>query len=133
MTTFYFGCDFSSLCLPPILLSVDVARFNSECPRAGAYGCWKTPRPTECGDASLKRSMMDQKRGRFVRTMAAITLEQLKDVIVHLSDKEFEELVEAREQAWDRQIETDAEAGKLDQLAEEALRDFREGKCIRLP
>ena len=50
-----------------------------------------------------------------------------------LSDKEFEELVEAREQAWDRQIEADAEAGKLDQLAEEALRDYREGKCIRLP
>ena len=65
--------------------------------------------------------------------MAAITLEQLKDVVVHLSDKEFEELVEAREQAWDRQIEADAEAGKLDQLAEEALRDHREGKCIRLP
>ena len=61
--------------------------------------------------------------------MAGITLEQLKDVVVHLSDKEFEELVEAREQAWDRQIE----AGKLDQLAGEALRDYREGKCIRLP
>jgi hypothetical protein len=41
--------------------------------------------------------------------------------------------VEAREQAWDRQIEADAEAGKFDQLAEEALRDYREGKCIRLP
>jgi hypothetical protein len=67
------------------------------------------------------------------RTMVAITLEQLKDVVVHLSDKEFEELVEAREQAWDRQIEADAEAGKLDQLAEEALHDYREGKCIRLP
>ena len=65
--------------------------------------------------------------------MAAITLEQLKDVVVRLSDKEFEELVEAREQAWDRQIETDAEAGKLDQLAEEALRDYRDGKCIQLP
>ena len=62
--------------------------------------------------------------------MAAITLEQLKDVVVHLSDKEFEELVEAREQAWDRQIKADAEAGKLDQLAEEALRDYREGKCV---
>jgi len=65
--------------------------------------------------------------------MAAITLEQLKEVVVHLSDKEFEELVEAREHAWDRQIEADAEGGKLDQLAEEALRDYREGKCIRLP
>ena len=65
--------------------------------------------------------------------MAVITLKQLKDVVVRLSDKEFEELVEAREQAWDRQIEADTEAGKLDQLAEEALRDYREGKCIRLP
>jgi hypothetical protein len=64
--------------------------------------------------------------------MAAIILEQLKDVIVRLSDKEFEELVEAREQAWDRRIESDAGVGKLDQLAEEALRDYREGKCIRL-
>jgi hypothetical protein len=65
--------------------------------------------------------------------MAGITLEQLKDVVVHLSDKEFEELVEAREQAWDRQIKADAEAGKLDQRAEEVRRDYREGKCIRLP
>ena len=65
--------------------------------------------------------------------MAGITLEQLKDVVVHLSDKEFEELVEVREQAWDRQIKAEADAGKLDQLAEEALRDYREGKCIRLP
>ena len=65
--------------------------------------------------------------------MAAITLEQLKEVVVHLSDKEFEELVEVREQAWDRQIKAEADAGKLDQLAEEALRDYREGKCIRLP
>jgi hypothetical protein len=79
--------------------------------------------------------MTGQKRGKFrkQRTMAGITLEQLKDVVVHLSDKEFEELVEVREQAWDRQIKADADAGKLDQLAEEALRDYREGKCIRLP
>lgn len=54
-------------------------------------------------------------------------------LVVRLSDKEFEELVEAREQAWDRQIEADAEAGKFDQLAEEALRDYREEKCIRFP
>jgi hypothetical protein len=65
--------------------------------------------------------------------MATMTLEQLKDVVVRLSDKEFEELVKAREQAWDRQIEADAEAGQFDQLAEEALRDYRDGKCIRLP
>jgi len=44
--------------------------------------------------------------------MAAITLEQLKDVVVRLSDKEFEELVEAREQAWDRQFKADAEVAR---------------------
>jgi hypothetical protein len=52
----------------------------------------------------------------------------IKDVVAHLSDKKFEELVEAREQAWDRQIEADAEARKLGQLAKEALRDYRERK-----
>ena len=31
-----------------------------------------------------------------------------------------------------RQIKADAQAGKLGQLVEEALRDYREGKCIRL-
>ena len=30
--------------------------------------------------------------------------------------------------AWDRQIERDAEAGKLDALADEALRDHAAGK-----
>ena len=64
--------------------------------------------------------------------MAAITLEQLKEVVVHLSDKEFEELVEAREQAWDRQIEADAEAGKLDQLAEEAPEETQRDPGVRL-
>jgi len=61
-----------------------------------------------------------QKRGKFANNerWPQFTLEQLKDVVVRLSDKEFEELVEAREQAWDRQIEADAEAGKFDQLAE---------------
>ena len=29
--------------------------------------------------------------------------------------------------AWDRQLEEDASAGKLDQLAEEALADFQAG------
>jgi hypothetical protein len=30
---------------------------------------------------------------------------------------------------WDRQIEEDVTAGRLDELAEEALRDFQEGRC----
>lgn len=31
--------------------------------------------------------------------------------------------------AWDAQIERDVAAGRLDQLAEEALRDLKEGRC----
>ena len=34
--------------------------------------------------------------------------------------------------AWDRQIASDAAAGRLDALAEEALADLREGRCTEL-
>jgi hypothetical protein len=30
---------------------------------------------------------------------------------------------------WDKQFEADVTAGKLDALADEALRDLREGRC----
>jgi hypothetical protein len=33
---------------------------------------------------------------------------------------------------WDRQLEQDAAAGRLDWLAEEALRDLSEGRCTDL-
>lgn len=33
---------------------------------------------------------------------------------------------------WDRQFEEDVAAGRLDTLAEEALRDLREGRCTDL-
>lgn len=35
-------------------------------------------------------------------------------------------------EAWDRQFEEDVAAGRLDQLAEEALTDLREGRCTDL-
>ncbi len=34
---------------------------------------------------------------------------------------------------WDRQIEADAKAGKLDRFAEEAIREYRGGKWRPLP
>ncbi|MFN6962258.1 MAG: hypothetical protein ACK4S4_00665 [Pyrinomonadaceae bacterium] len=34
--------------------------------------------------------------------------------------------------AWDRQLEEDVAAGRLDSLAEEALSDLNEGRCIDL-
>jgi len=33
---------------------------------------------------------------------------------------------------WDKQFEEDVAAGRLDQLAEEALRDLREERCTDL-
>lgn len=33
---------------------------------------------------------------------------------------------------WDRQFEEDAASGKLDAVADEALKDLREGRCTDL-
>jgi hypothetical protein len=35
-------------------------------------------------------------------------------------------------EAWDKQFEADVAASRLDALAEEALRDLREGRCTDL-
>lgn len=35
-------------------------------------------------------------------------------------------------EAWDRQLEADVMAGRLDRLADEALTDLREGCCTDL-
>lgn len=50
-----------------------------------------------------------------------------------------EELFKLREwfkefdaEAWDKQFEEDVQAGRLDALADEALRDLREGRCTDL-
>jgi hypothetical protein len=42
-------------------------------------------------------------------------------------------LDELREDMWDKQIEADAKAGRLDNLMEEAKRDFEAGRCKPLP
>ena len=64
------------------------------------------------------------------------TVHQLEDAVRRLSP---EDLVAFRTwfaefdgDAWDRQFEEDAAAGRLDALAEEALRDLREGRCTDL-
>jgi hypothetical protein len=33
---------------------------------------------------------------------------------------------------WDRQIEEDARAGRLDTLADKAIKDFKSGRCSEL-
>ena len=34
--------------------------------------------------------------------------------------------------AWDKQVAEDVAAGRLDALADEAIRDLREGRCTEL-
>jgi hypothetical protein len=59
-------------------------------------------------------------------------LEKIEKSVTELSPEElvrFRQWFEKFQAAhWDRQFETDARAGKLDRLAEEALADHRAGR-----
>jgi hypothetical protein len=61
------------------------------------------------------------------------TIGEIEDAVRRLSSTElavfrtwFAEFDAAR---WDRQIEEDAAAGRLDAPADEALNDLRQGRC----
>ena len=53
--------------------------------------------------------------------------ELLKVLEIELHERLEAYRVEA--EVWDKQFEEDAKAGKLERFAEEALTDFRAGKC----
>ena len=61
------------------------------------------------------------------------TLEQIENAVRRLSPKDFAAFrawfAELDADAWDRQIEEDVAAGRLDALAEEALDDLHKGRC----
>ena len=63
-------------------------------------------------------------------------IQELQSAVSQLS---AEELTRFREwfdkfdaEVWDRRFEEDAKSGKLDQLANQAIADFRAGKCKQL-
>lgn len=62
-----------------------------------------------------------------------MSVTEIQIAITELPPKELASLVEWIEDyeadAWDRQIETDALAGRLDALAAEADREFEAGRC----
>jgi hypothetical protein len=64
--------------------------------------------------------------------MLMTKLEDIQKAATELSDEERARLRawldELDEQAWDAQIERDAEAGKLDKLAAKALADYKAGR-----
>jgi hypothetical protein len=57
------------------------------------------------------------------------TVQEIERAIERLSD---EEIAELRAWLWDRDIEKDAAAGRLDALAEEALQEHQSGKTRKL-
>jgi len=63
-------------------------------------------------------------------------IEQLEQQIQSLSEKELAEFrawfQEFDWEMWDRQLERDVASGKLDKLAEKALRDHASGKTTPL-
>ncbi len=59
------------------------------------------------------------------------TITEIQSAVIHLSQAE---LVDFREwfdefeaEQWDEQIEEDVHAGKLDEIADRAVREFQEG------
>ena len=65
-----------------------------------------------------------------------MSVQQLETAVSSLSPEElstfqrwFEEFTA---DAWDRQLEADVKAGRLDHLAAEADRDFEAGRCTAL-
>ena len=64
------------------------------------------------------------------------TIEEIEDAIRQLPEDDLVALrawfAEFDAAAWDRQFERDVADGRLDALAEEALRDAREGRCTDL-
>jgi hypothetical protein len=65
------------------------------------------------------------------------TVAEIETAIQKLKPQEIREVGhlvdELREDLWDRQIEADAKAGKLDKLMEEAKQDYLAGRCKPLP
>ncbi|MFP4122310.1 hypothetical protein [Coleofasciculus sp.] len=68
-----------------------------------------------------------------------MTKSDLREIELAVSQLSDEDLVKFRTWFaefdainWDRQLETDVAAGRLDALADKALQDLRKGKCTDL-
>ena len=72
-----------------------------------------------------------------------MSVEELKQAARKLSPDEFERFsvwfdryrqsIQQEDDEWDRQMKADAEAGKFDELIQQAREEHRSGKTTRLP
>ncbi len=69
---------------------------------------------------------------QYISERGVMTVTEIQEAVMKLSTGEFKELLqwldEFSESLWDRQIEEDLEAGKLDGLIQQARKEFRDGK-----
>lgn len=65
-----------------------------------------------------------------------MTITEIKKAVENLSISEQEELFnwidEYRENQWDKQIEDDFDNGRLNDLIQQAKKEFQQGKCQKL-
>ncbi len=65
-----------------------------------------------------------------------LTAREVIESIKKLPPSELKTLLnwieEFEEELWDREFERDVKEGKLEALAQKAIKDFRQGKCTEL-
>ncbi|HZQ10635.1 MAG TPA: hypothetical protein VFD70_28915 [Anaerolineae bacterium] len=65
-----------------------------------------------------------------------MSVKEVEMAVSHFTAEELAEfrawLEEFAAEMWDKEFEEDVAAGRLDALAEEALRDLDEGRCTEL-
>lgn len=55
--------------------------------------------------------------------------ESTEKTLLKILKKKLHEALVAEEEVWEKQFEEDVKAGKLDHLAEKAVKNYREDKC----
>ena len=58
--------------------------------------------------------------------------ESTEKTLLKTLEKKLHEALVAEEEAWEKQFEEDVKTGRLDHLAEKAVKNYRDGKCYSI-
>ncbi len=84
------------------------------------------------GTASKKRARSTKASRERMPKSAPLDAAQMKELMKQAVREVLDERAEQEAEAWDRQIEADSNAGRLDRLADQALADFGQGRATKL-
>jgi glutaredoxin 2 len=80
-----------------------------------------------------KKRVRSMKAGRErIPKHPSLDAAQMKELMKQAVREVLDERAEQEAEAWDRQIEADSNAGRLDRLADQALADFEQGRATKL-